>query len=149
MKNGALLILAALVLAGCCTCKGIPVQTVTNEIHHTERVYERDTIWEETTTVVREVDSVALAQYGIRMEQAQRAWLVESKALQKQIRELQQQEATHDTVTIVQEREVPVTVEVEKPLTWWQQTSIRIGHLSLALGVLTVGYIGLRRWLKR
>ena len=141
MKKAALFL--SLFLAGCCTCKDMPVQTIVNEIHHTQTVTERDTVFEQYNTIIREVDSVSLAAYGIQMQAAQKAWLVESRALQRQIREFQQQEAVHDTTTVFVDK--PYPVEVERRLTWWQATAMRVGWLAMGLAVLTVAWWVIKR----
>ena len=58
--------------------------------------------------------------------------------------------AIHDTVPkIVYEQSPPEIQEVEKPLSWWTQTLIRIGWLALIGGLLFAAYKLIRWRLKR
>lgn len=62
-------------------------------------------------------------------------------------------EAVHDTVYLPAKDSIiyvpqPVEVEVNR-LTWWQETWMRIGKLSLSLLALWLGLKGVRKLLKR
>ena len=76
---GMLVAVAVLALM-MCSCKSIeyvPVVENHTEHHwHADSVKERDSTHTERETIIREVDSAAMAKYGIQMERNQRAWLV-------------------------------------------------------------------------
>ena len=106
------LLLCAL-LGSCTTTKYVEVPVVHNDTTIITK-HQRDSIW------VR--DSVMVSEKGdtVRIEK----W--HTKYVEKQV---------HDTTYIAKVdtiREV-FTNEVEKPLTWWQQTKMHIGAIALYL----------------
>ena len=142
------LLLLLLLLASCRSVKYVPVVE-----HHTETIVKRDsvisrdTIIDQSQVIVREVDSATMAKYGIQLKDMQRAWLIESSRLQKQISELLQSHA--DTVTVRDSipYPFPVTEYIEKPLSWWQQTRLHIANIMLwALLILGIGWFVKRKF---
>jgi hypothetical protein len=126
----------------CTTTKYVPVTEQHTEHHwHTDSVKERDSIHTENTTIIREVDSAAMAKYGIQMQANQRAWLVLQREMEQRMRELEHMTATHDTIhdSIPAPYPVEKIVEVDKPLTWWQKT-------LMWLGVALIGIILVWIW---
>lgn len=137
------LLLCAL-LGSCTTTKYVPVTETHTEHHwHTDSVKERDSTHTERETIIREVDSAAMARYGIQMESNQRAWLVLQREMENRLRELEHMTAQRDTVHDSIPYPVEVTKEVPAQLTWWQQTRIHIGGivfwLLLLLAVIWIG----------
>ena len=127
-------LLCAHVLIGCTTTKYVTVPEVYTEHHwHTDSVREVDSVQTERETIVRELDSAAMAQYGIRLQQAERAWLVQTREMEKRLREMERQIATRDTIHDSIPRPYPVEVVKEVPaqLTWWQQTRMKLGEVAL------------------
>ena len=136
----------------CTTTKYVPVQQQHTEHHwHTDSVKERDSVHTENTTIIREVDSAAMAKYGIQMQNNQRAWLVLQREMEQRLRELEHMTATHDTIRDSIPVPVPVEVikEVPAKLTWWQQTRLHLANILLYL-ILIVGiiYVG-KKHIKR
>ena len=128
-------------LSGCTTTKYVPVQQQHTEHHwHTDSVKERDSIHTENTTIIREVDSAAMAKYGIQMQANQRAWLVLQREMEQRLRELEHMTATHDTIRDSIPYPVEVVKEVPAKLTWWQQTRLHLANILLYL-LLIVGII--------
>lgn len=135
-----LLLLLVLMMASCKTVKYMPVVE-----HHTETItkhdsiIQRDTILDHQQTIIREVDSATMAQYGIQLKDMQRAWLIQTDRLQKQVSELMQ--SKNDSVIIRDSIPVPyqVTVEVPAKLNWWQRFRIGFGDLVLILAALWMG----------
>ena len=131
---------------GCTTTKYVPVESQHTEHHwHTDSIYERDSVIKESLTTVMQLDSAAMAKYGIQMKSAERAWLVKSQELERQIQQMMQLSATKDTVR----DSVPVPYPVEKlvpaELTWWQQTRLHIANIMLwALLIAVVVWVGKR-----
>jgi len=118
----------------CTTTKYVPVAEQHTEHHwHTDSVKERDSIYTENTTIIREVDSAAMAKYGIQMQANQRAWLVLQREIEQRLRELEHMTATHDTIRDSIPKPYPVEVikEVPAELTWWQQTRLHIANILL------------------
>ena len=127
-------------LCSCGTTKYIPVTSEHTEHHwHTDSVKERDSVHTENTTIIREVDSAAMAKYGIQMQNNQRAWLVLQREMEQRLRELEHMTATHDTIRDSIPYPVEVVKEVPAELTWWQQTRLHLANIllfALLLGVI-------------
>jgi len=100
-------------LSGCTTTKYVQVPVVHNDTTIVTK-HQRDSIWLHDSTYIKEKGDT------VRIEK----W--HTKYVEKQV---------HDTTYIAKVdtiREV-FTNEVEKPLTWWQQTKMHIGAIALYL----------------
>lgn len=139
-------VLLGWLLMGCTTTKYVPITETRTEHHwHTDSVRERDSTHTERETIIREVDSAAMARYGIQMQANQRAWLVLQREMENRLRELEHMTAQRDTV----HDSIPVPYQVEKkvpaPLTWWQQARLHLANIMLyLLAVVAVVYVGKR-----
>lgn len=139
--------LLAWLLMGCTTTRVVTVPEVHEHWHHsTDTIHKTDSIIDRQTTTIREVDSATMAQYGIQMKDMQRAWLIETNRLQRELSALRQTRADtiheHDSIPYP----VEVVKEVEKPLTWWQQTRLHLANVLLWLmGLCCLIYI--LRWI--
>ena len=127
------------ILSSCTTTKYVPVTETRTEHHwHTDTVRQRDSTHTERETIIREVDSAAMAKYGIQMERNQRAWLVLQRDMENRLLELEHMTAQRDTVR----DSIPYPVEVERevpaPLTWWQQARIHVGSIVIFLMIIFV-----------
>jgi len=161
MKQGCLqpagilvaIIVALLICAlfgSCTTTKYVPVTETHTEHHwHTDSVKERDSTHTERETIIREVDSTAMARYGIQMESNQRAWLVLQREMENRLRELEHMTAQRDTVRDSVPVPYSVIKEVPAKLTPWQQFRIHMANILLYL-ILIVGiiYVG-KKHIKR
>ena len=117
-----------------CKTEYIPVETSHTEHHwHTDSIKEVDSVIHERHTTIMQLDSAAMAQYGIRLKNAERAWLVKSWELERQIENLQRLTAIRDTARDT----IQVPYPVEKKLSKWQQTKVDWGGWAM-LGVLVV-----------
>ncbi len=137
----ALLICA--LFGSCTTTKYVPITEQHTEHHwHTDSVKERDSVHTENTTIIREVDSAAMAKYGIQMQNNQRAWLVLQREMENRLREMERMTASRDTVRDSVPVPYPVEIikEVPAKLTWWQQTRLHLANIVLYL-ILIVGII--------
>jgi len=126
-------------LGSCTTTEYVTVPEVHEHWHHsTDTIRQTDSIIDRQTTTIREVDSATMARYGIQMKDIQRAWLIETNRLQRELSELRQ---SH-TDTVHERDSIPYPVEVVKEvpaeLTWWQQTRLYIANAALALLVASV-----------
>lgn len=133
-----------MMLCGCRT-QYVPV-VETHDVHHyhTDTVRQTDSILSEKTTVIRQLDSAAMAQYGIEMRNAERAWLVVQKDMEKRIKNLMSHK--HDSIYIRDSIQVPVPVE--KKLTRWQQAKIDIGEWMVGAVIASmVSFIVI--WMRR
>ena len=126
------LMMIALWLTSCTTTRVVTVPEV-HEVHHhhTDSVFKRDSVIDHKTTTIRELDSAAMAQYGIKLEKAERAWLIQTDRLQRELSELK--EAKSDTV--IQRDSVPYPVEVVKEVprksTWFERSMFSVGIIAL------------------
>ena len=117
-----------------CKTEYIPVETSHTEHHwHTDSIIQKDSVVKESMTTVMQLDSAAMAKYGIQLKNAERAWLVKSWELERQIENLQKLTAIRDTVRDT----IQVPYPVEKKLSKWQQTKVDWGGWAM-LGVLVV-----------
>lgn len=147
--------IAALVIVAClvtfCGCKEmqyIPVETIKTEYKHiTDTVHHTNSVIDRQTTVIREVDSAMMAQFGIQLKAAERAWLIQNDRLQREIERLK--EAHTDTVFKTDSIQVPVPVE--RKLTKWEKVCLDYGKLMMGGTVcavlMGVGYAVL--WIRR
>jgi len=133
-------------LFGCTTTKYVPVTETHTEHHwHTDSVKERDSTHTERETIIREVDSAAMARYGIQMQANQRAWLVLQREMENRLRELEHMTAQRDTVHDSIPVPYPVEKQVPAQLTPWQQMRIHLANIMLyLLAVIAIIYVGKR-----
>ena len=90
--------------------------------------------YHEKETTIMQLDSAAMAKYGIQLKNAERAWLVKSWELERQIEALQRLTAERDTV----HDSIPVPYPVEKRLTKWQQAKVDWGGWALLILIVLV-----------
>jgi len=144
MLSVTFLILAVLLLlafSGCTTTRYVPVEQHHTEHHwHTDSVKERDSAHTEKNTVIRELDSAAMAKYGIQMERNQKAWLVLQREMEARMRDLERMTATKDTIhdSIPIPYPVEVTKEVPRERSTVEWVLIAVGILSLMILILYV-----------
>lgn len=139
--------LAFCALMGSCTTERVVTvpQQHTEHHWHTDSVHTTDSLIKETTTTIMQLDSTAMAAYGIRLQAAERAWLVRTAELERQIARMEAlsavRDTVRDTVTVVVTAE-PRPAEKET-LTWWQQTRIHLANIILyVLAIVAIYYIG-------
>lgn len=143
MLSVTFLILAVLLLisfSGCTTTGKVVTVPEVHEHHHwhSDTIRQTDSVVNNQTTVIREVDSATMAQYGIRLDKAQRAWLIQNDRLQREIERLQSISNTSDTVR----DSIPVPYPVEK-LVPRERSKVEwglivVGILSLMILILYV-----------
>ena len=124
-------------LSGCTTTKYMPVTETHTEHHwHTDSVKERDSTHTERETIIREVDSAAMAKYGVQMQANQRAWLVLQREMENRLRELEHMSAHKDTVRDSIPKPYPVTEYVERKRTTFEWLLIIVGIAAIFGGIL-------------
>ena len=126
-------------LMGCTTTRYVPVTETHTEHHwHTDTVKERDSTHTERETVIREVDSAAMARYGIQMQANQRAWLVLQKEMENRLRELEHMSAHKDTVRDSIPVPYKVLEYVERKRSTMEWGLILIGIVALIGGIVWI-----------
>lgn len=135
------------ILNSCATKeKIVPVPEIHDHWHHhTDSIRTTDSIIHEKETTIMQLDSAAMATYGIRLKSAERAWLVKTAELQRQIERLEamsiQKDSVHDSIPYP----VEVIKEVPAKLSWWQGLLVRLGYVSLIFVAVFVLYRRFRR----
>ena len=132
----SVVIVAALVLTmcSCTTTKLVPIESAHTEHHwHTDSVFNTDSVIVDRETVVMQLASAAMAKYGITLKAAERAWLVRTAELERQIARMEALRATADTVrdTIQVPYPVEVVKEVEKPKSALEKVIFGIGVFAI------------------
>lgn len=113
--------------------------------YHTDSVHHTDSIIHEKETTIMQLDSAAMAKYGITLQKAERAWLVKSKELERQIQQLMKLSQTKDTVRDSIPYPVEVIKEVPAKLSWWQGLLVRLGYIALAIVIIYLIYLRFKR----
>lgn len=143
-----ILLVALFVFGACRSVKYVPVvEKHTEYVSHTDSIIQKDTLEIREQTIIREVDSATMAQYGIELKNMQKAWLIQTDRLQKRISELMK--ANNDSTAKCDSIPQPYPVEVEVPaqLSWWQKVRMHIGEIALvALLVLLGSWIVRIKW---
>ena len=145
------MVMALVVIWLLCGCKQVEMVTVpeVHEIHHhhTDSVIQRDSVVKESLTTVMQLDSAEMAKYGIQLKAADRAWLVRTKELEREIERIMAMR----TDSTAKRDSIPYPVYVTKyapaDLTWWQRTRIYMGDALLFIILLLIG-IGVLRLTK-
>ena len=141
-----IILLAVGWLTSCTTTKVVTVPEVHEQHHwHTDSVIKRDSVIHDRQTTIRELDSAAMAQYGIQLKQNEKAWMVSVAELHREVERLESMTADRDTVR----DSIPVPYPVEKivpaELSWWQQARIHLANILL-YGLVIIGIIMLGKW---
>ena len=144
-----IIIMICLAICGCKQVEYVPVVQTNTEHHwHTDSVKEKDSTYHEKTTTIMQLDSAAMAKYGIQLKAAERAWLVKTEELQRQIERLEAMSFQRDSVQDSIPKPYPVEVikEVPAELSWWQRLRLWLGNLLLLAVVAACGYGAWRLW---
>lgn len=143
----AVCIVLGALLSGCSLTKYVPVPEVHTEHHwHTDSVLKHDSTYHETTTTIMQLDSAAMAAYGIRLQKAERAWLVKTQEMERIIQELMAKSERKDTV----HDSIPYPVKeivIQEPA-WVVKGRRYMASIVLCLiAVVVIIYTG-KRWLR-
>lgn len=125
-------IVIMLLLSSCTTTKVVTVPEIHDHWHHTtDTIKQTDSVTIERQTTIMQLDSAAMAEYGIKLKAAERAWLIRTKELEQQLKMLMS--VRHDTTIEHDSIPYPVEVikEVERPLTKTERGLILLGVLSI------------------
>lgn len=128
-----------MILSGCKSVEVVPVTERHTEHHwHTDSVFQRDSVIRETNTTIMQLDSAAMARYGIRLSEQERAWMVRTKELEHIISAMERETATRDTVRDSIPVVVKVPVEVKRQLSLLERLRMAGGDV-LAVALLFAG----------
>ena len=139
MKKLLFLAILAAVLAGCKETEFVPV-VETHDVHHwhTDSVKQKDSVYHEKTTTIMQLDSAAMATYGIQLKSAERAWLVKTAELERQIERLMAMSATKDSVHDSIPYPVEVIKEVPREPSGIERGLMMVGILSIMIIIICV-----------
>ena len=117
-------------------CKPLQKVVTVPEVHeqhhwHIDSVIKHDSVFRDRKTVIRELDSAKMAQYGIQLKQAERAWLIETNELRREVERLSAMSANRDTVRDSIPK--PYPVYVEKQLTWYQNAKLKFSEIVIGI----------------
>lgn len=130
MRKLLLLAAVGIALTACKETEYITVPEI-HEVHHhhTDSIKQTDSVTVEKETVIMQLDSAAMAQYGIQLKSAERAWLVKTAELERRLQQLIENhtDTVHERDSVPYPVEVIKEVEVEKPLHWWQKALMFLG----------------------
>ena len=148
-----LLSFAAMLMCGlmmsCKTVEYVEMPSQHTEHHwHTDSVWKTDSVIHEKETTIMQLDSAAMAKYGITLNAAERAWLVRTAEMERQIQMLlqmnMQKDSVHDSIPVP----YPVVKEVPADLTWWQQMRLHLANILLWLLLLAAVIYGAKWYIK-
>ena len=143
-------LMAILLIGILCSCSSKERVVAVPEIHdhwhyHTDSVHHIDSIIHEKETTIMQLDSAAMAKYGITLQKAERAWLVKTAELQRQIERLEAMSIQKDSVKDSIPYPVEVIKEVPAELSWWQGLLVRLGYCSLGIVIIYLTYLRFKR----
>lgn len=125
-----LIVAFVITMCSCTRTVYVPVKEVQTVFqNHTDTVHRTDSIIRETERIVMQLDSQAMAEYGIRLSNAEKAWLVREKQLESKINKLLEKKAD----TVIVRDTVPQPYAVEKPLSTMQSAWIKLGKICTTL----------------
>lgn len=130
-----------LFLSSCKSVEYVAVPQQHTETHwHTDSVHTTDSVIKEKETVVMMLDSAEMAKYGVKLKAAERAWLVKTAELEKQIARMSQMKAEKDTV-----RDTITVIQQGKPatgMTLWRRVRMTLGDIALmVVGLLVLIWV--------
>jgi len=137
-----LALVALWMLCSCGTQERVVTIPEVHEVHHhhTDSVILRDSVIDHQKTTIRELDSAAMAQFGIRLQKEERAWLIQTDRLQRELSELKESKSD----TVIQRDSVPYPVEVikevEKPKSVPERIVFGIGIIALMALLLFIAF---------
>ena len=139
MKRILFLAVAAMMIVGCKQTEYVPV-VETHDVHHwhTDSVKQKDSVYHEKTTTIMQLDSAAMAAYGIQLKSAERAWLVKTAELERQIERLMAMSATKDSVHDSIPYPVEVIKEVPREPSGIERALMMVGILAIMIIIICV-----------
>lgn len=130
----SLLCILLILLISCSTGKTVVVPEVRQTVvHQHDTVTIKDSVRESSTTIIEQVDSALMAQFGIRLAGMERAWLVrqtDSKAtVSNATFVVRKDSVVHDSIPVP----YPKEVYKDRKLSRWQALVMSLGYGMVAL----------------
>ena len=146
MKYFLLVIFSALCVACATTRQAAPVEHVSTEVR-IETIHEMDTVYIEIPRIVEKVvtkDTLSVLENDYAKSEASvsdgfLSHSLESKPVQHPV-EIQKEIVYRDSIVFC-DRTIVETVEVEKPLTGWQNFKMKTGGFALGLLIIAIVFL--------
>ena len=146
MKYFLLVIFSALCVACATTRQAAPAEHVSTEVR-IETIHEMDTVYIEIPRIVEKVvtkDTLSVLENDYAKSEASvsdgfLSHSLESKPVQHPV-EIQKEIVYRDSIVFC-DRTIVETVEVEKPLTGWQNFKMKTGGFALGLLVIAIVFL--------
>lgn len=136
------MMMAALaMLSSCTTTRVVTVPEVHEVIHHqSDTVIQKDSVIHEKVTTIMQLDSAAMVKYGIQLKSAERAWLVKTTELEREIERLMAMSATKDSVHDSIPVPYPVEKLVERPRSTLEKVLLCVGILAVMALIVFIAF---------
>lgn len=140
-----IILLFSIVLITACSSgrTAIVPEVRTTVVHQHDTVFHTDSIKESTTTVIQKADSAMLAEFGIRMDRMEQAWLIRQTTAKENSSRIdfisRKDSILHDSIPVP----YPNTVYKEKELSAWQKIMMQLGYGFFGI---IIGAIVLALW---
>ena len=142
-----MMIVALALLSSCTTTRVVTVPEVHEVIHHqSDTVIQKDSVIHEKETTIMQLDSAAMAKYGIQLKTAERAWLVKTTELEREIERLMAMSATKDSVHDSIPVPYPVEKLVERPRSTLEKVLLCVGILAF-MALIVFAFFKLKKFL--
>ena len=146
MKYFLLVIFSALCVACATTRQAAPAEHVSTEVR-IETIHEMDTVYIEIPRIVEKVvtkDTLSVLENDYAKSEASvsdgfLSHSLESKPVQHPV-EIQKEIVYRDSIVFC-DRTIVETVEVEKPLTGWQNFKMKTGGFALGLLIIAIVFL--------
>ena len=143
MKHFILFIFSALCVACSVARQAAPSENLSTRVE-VVTVFEKDTVLVEIPQIVEKVQTMdtmsvlenEFAKSSAEISKGILSHSLETKPVQKQV-EIQKEIVYRDSI-VFRDRTVVETVEVEKPLTGWQQFKMKTGGFAIGILILLV-----------
>ena len=128
--------LIALLFSSCASKKVLVPEVHERIVHQRDTIYRVDSVLTSTTTIIRQADSTMMADYGIRIGNQDKAWLVKQDQDTRSastVRFIMRIDSiVHDSIP----KYVPKNVYVEKEEPWYEKVLVFLGICDVAVALI-------------
>lgn len=137
----AILCFLIVLLTACSSGRTVIVPEVRQTVvHQRDTVFHTDSVRESRTTIIQEADSALLAEFGIRLNNMEQAWLVKQSSTKESKGNItfinHKDSIVHDSIPVP----YPQTVYKDKELSIWQKIMMQLGYgfFGIIIGVIVL-----------
>lgn len=112
-------------------------------VHQRDTVWQSDSIKESSTTIIQQADSALLAEFGIRLNNMEKAWLVKQSTAKESSGNVtfinHKDSIVHDSIPVP----YPQTVYKDKELSTWQKIMMQLGYgfFGIIIGAIVLALL--------